>query len=150
MNAEQLNAIKEREAKATPGPWEAKGLQSLSYARVEKRETKYESKIIVEALNNDNIEFIAHAREDVPALVAEVKRLNTVKHRLNSDVELYRKQYEGAQIQLSESEAENERLRKALEYFADDENYFYGIAGECNVLDNGRKLAREALKCSED
>jgi len=75
MNAEQLNAIKERAAKATPGPWEAKGLHSLSYARVEKRETKYESKIIVEALNDDNIVFIAHAREDVPALVAEVERL---------------------------------------------------------------------------
>lgn len=40
--------------------------------------------------------------------------MTTVKHRLNSEVELYRKQYEGAQIQLSESEAEVERLTELL------------------------------------
>lgn len=113
INAEQLNAIKERAAKATPGPWKfgATGLLHSVETHEQLLRTQIPGGIVARWVDT---QFIAHSREDIPALVAEVERLNTVKHRLNSDVELYRKQYEGTQIQLSESEAENAQLREAL------------------------------------
>jgi len=64
MNAEQLNAIKERAAKATPGPWRQAGLYSVK-----------NSEDMSIPLRPEDAEFIAHARKDVPALVAEVERL---------------------------------------------------------------------------
>jgi len=69
MNQEQLNAIKERVAKATPGPWEydeeERGIWN-------KGGFNYLGTV---TLSHNSAEFIAHAREDVPALVAEVEYL---------------------------------------------------------------------------
>lgn len=68
MSAEQLNAIKERAAKATPGPWESDcfGVGVAPYG----------SESDLAHVNDwDDATFIAHAREDVSALVAEVERL---------------------------------------------------------------------------
>ena len=102
MNAEQLTAIKERAKKAAVGEWkyDASVNEVTCGEYIIARETDYE---------NDAL-FIAAARQDVPALVAEIERLTTVKHRLNSEVEKYRKLYEGTAIQLGESDSENERL----------------------------------------
>lgn len=72
MNPEQLNAIKERVAKATQGPWEydedERGIWN-------KGGFNYLGTV---TLSHNSAEFIAHAREDVPALVAEVERLRQV------------------------------------------------------------------------
>jgi len=72
VNSEQLNAIKERVAKATQGPWEYdeedRGIWNkgaLNYLGIVK-------------LPNNDAKFIAHSREDVPALVGEVERLRKV------------------------------------------------------------------------
>ncbi|MFJ7920019.1 hypothetical protein ACIQ6U_09695 [Lysinibacillus fusiformis] len=69
MNQEQLNVIKERVGKATQGPWEYdeedRGIWNkgaLNYLGIVK-------------LPNNDADFIAHSREDVPILVAEVERL---------------------------------------------------------------------------
>lgn len=79
MNAEQLNAIKERVAKATPGPWEseetAEGHIDIfnpneDYAVCQTGNETYD------CLNDGDTEFIKHAITDVPALVAEVERLH--------------------------------------------------------------------------
>jgi len=66
MNAEQLNAIKERAAKATPGPWRSAGLYGVR--------TQNDEALSI-PLRPEDATFIAYAREDVPALVAEVERL---------------------------------------------------------------------------
>lgn len=152
MNAEQLNAIKERAAKATPGQWLVRKhtngtIDVISVETTEHHE--YLSRIELGEL--EDAEFIAHAREDVPALVAEVERLTTVKHRLNSEIEIYRKQYEGAQIQLNESEVDNERLRKALEFYADRKHYgiWTDASNNCpttDVLVDDGFRAKEALE----
>ena len=42
-------------------------------------------------LANPNADFIAHARQDIPDLLAEVKRLNEVNARLRAEIELMRK-----------------------------------------------------------
>lgn len=76
MNVEQLNAIKERAAKATPGQWLVRKhtngtIDVISVETTEHHE--YLSRIELGEL--EDAEFIAHARENVPALVAEVERL---------------------------------------------------------------------------
>lgn len=78
MNQEQLNAIKERVAKATPGPWESEETveghidifnPNEDYAVCQTGNETYD------CLNDGDTEFIKHAITDVPALVAEVERL---------------------------------------------------------------------------
>lgn len=67
MKQEQLNAIKERVAKATQGPWlfskHGNVILNNNYEITEGFANK------LDAL------FIANAHKDVPALVAEVERL---------------------------------------------------------------------------
>lgn len=78
MNQEQLNAIKERVAKATPGPWESEETveghidifnPNEDYAVCQTGNETYD------CLNDGDTEFIKHSITDVPALVAEVERL---------------------------------------------------------------------------
>jgi hypothetical protein len=75
MTSEQLAQIKERASKATAGPWckffgEGIGIES-----------EVKSGVAGEVVSQGGVtkypdaEFIAHAREDVPALITEVERL---------------------------------------------------------------------------
>ncbi|MCS1394140.1 hypothetical protein NXZ77_21435 [Lysinibacillus boronitolerans] len=87
MNQEQLNAIKERVAKATLGPWkvvksEETGVQiGTTWESGQLKNcvpvvtTAHGVEFVTIYINDNNSNFIAHAREDVPALVAEVERL---------------------------------------------------------------------------
>lgn len=76
MTELDLEAIKARCEAATPGPW--RGLSSpIIYGLgigIYREEIDGEEKV-ARALPNDDQIFIAHARTDVPALVAEVERL---------------------------------------------------------------------------
>ncbi|WP_140423012.1 hypothetical protein [Lysinibacillus boronitolerans] len=88
MNQEQLNAIKERVAKATLGPWkvvksEETGVQiGTTWESGQLKNcvpvvtTAHGVEFVTIYINDNNSNFIAHAREDVPALVAEVERLH--------------------------------------------------------------------------
>lgn len=78
MNQGQLNAIKERVAKATPGPWESEETveghidifnPNEDYAVCQTGNETYD------CLNDGDTEFIKHSITDVPILVAEVERL---------------------------------------------------------------------------
>lgn len=126
MNQEQLNAIKERVAKATPGPWlvapekcgpEGQGVyESDGFGCICEVGDPYPRG------NNrpqDNMEFIAHTREDVPLLVSEI-----------------------------------ERLRKALSYYADEKHYEpYCIPmGDyaSDVTEDNGEIARQALLGDSD
>lgn len=136
MNAEQLNVIKERAAKATHGPWRSAELYGVRTQN---------DKALSIPLRPSDATFIAHSREDVPALVAEVERLQ-------NRCELYEvaRRNDGKMIEYKD--AEIERLRKALEYYADRSIYEYELNNapwwtefkEPNVDDG--YLAREALK----
>jgi PAS domain S-box-containing protein len=80
MDRDELANIKDRERRATPGPWRVKKETS---AGVEGHQP---SSVIVEGpsdvLEESDAEFIAHAREDVPNLVAEVEILTHVLRQL--------------------------------------------------------------------
>jgi hypothetical protein len=74
LTQDDLNMIKERAKKATPGPWYADderwpGNENLQYWF----DTHYDG--VGAAATKADAEFIAHAREDIPRLVAEVERL---------------------------------------------------------------------------
>ncbi len=85
MTPEELQAIEARAAAATPGPWRYDGMhpeittpQGENYWLIisECRSTPdQELPDQFDHWNDKNYHFIAHARTDIPALVAEVKRL---------------------------------------------------------------------------
>lgn len=72
MHQEQLNAIKERATKATPGPWRYNKKYEYLAPVIPQQNVAV---ICNEIYWQGNEEFIENAREDVPALVAEVERL---------------------------------------------------------------------------
>jgi hypothetical protein len=72
LNAEELEAIRKRAEAATEGPWFVEG------------ETVYSSGVLLagaypamicDECDETEAEFIAHARQDVPRLLAEIERL---------------------------------------------------------------------------
>lgn len=69
MNQEQLNAIKERVAKATSGPWEYDNEERGIW---NNGGFNYLGTVTLSHIDAD---FIANAREDMPALIAEIERL---------------------------------------------------------------------------
>ena len=101
MNKEQLEAIKERANKATEGPWkifedsevkggcqigtvwdhpQAKG--PVGIVNLATSVTGGEIKNCV-YIQDDDARFIAHARQDVPALIAEVERLQRYETKVD-------------------------------------------------------------------
>lgn len=138
INAEQLNAIKERAAKATPGPWYHNRHNEISTPNGAR---------LAQTVTGLDAEFIAHAREDVPALVAEVERLEEVAvARFHLSL--------GWERIVSEKDVEIERLRKALEYYADLCKYNYAdamkLAGTSVITRDAGQTAREALAFGEE
>ncbi len=84
-----LDAIEARANAATPGPWEVEEyvgvLESTSVLdRVSEPTHDWERRIIASSLPDEPADaaFIAHARTDVPALIAEVRRLRVMEARL--------------------------------------------------------------------
>lgn len=85
-----LTPIKERETKATRGPWEARGqmhVWSFCTAHTDCHHVNKVADLAYHAAGGfeqtkADSQFIAHAREDIPALIAEVKRLKAQVERL--------------------------------------------------------------------
>lgn len=69
MTNEELQQIRERAEKATAGPWEYDGSDIMAPPFLDIVDHVYETA---------DADFIAHAREDIPALMAEVERLRTI------------------------------------------------------------------------
>ena len=72
-----LKAIRERAEKATAGPWKVKdsGWPNKPVVVSEGTATLGEGLLHLGILRREDAEFIAHACEDIPALLAEVERL---------------------------------------------------------------------------
>ena len=67
MTKEELVEIRGRVDKASMGPWERNKMNGIIINK----------EMIVEAEYTSDIRFIAHARQDVPALLDEVERLHS-------------------------------------------------------------------------
>lgn len=73
LNAKEIEAIRKRTEAATPGPWLSAKLHGEWCAVNEER------RIVAEMYQDCDVQdadFIAHAREDVPKLLAEIERLS--------------------------------------------------------------------------
>ena len=78
MTDADLQAIRDREAKATPGPWypgENSQRQYNVYGPNHEDITPAFTDDTFASMQQDDTVFIAHARADIPALLAEVERL---------------------------------------------------------------------------
>lgn len=126
MNQEQLNAIKERVAKATPAPW----YWNKNYKRGVSSNADSEGDI-ADFWKDDNAtadaQFVAHAREDVPLLIEEIERLREENRQLNLKYEftpdeiqaaLHEAYVEKLNIEIAKLREENGKLREALEHIA--------------------------------
>ena len=71
MTLEELKAIEERAAKAAEGPW--------TWSKANDGRANVWAPDGVGLVPEDDADFIAHARTDVPALCAEIRRLKRVK-----------------------------------------------------------------------
>lgn len=150
MNQAQLNAIKERVAKASPGPWESEETTeghidifnpNQDYAICQTGNETYD------CLNDGDTEFIKHAITDVPALVAEVERLKADKERWFKRESSLQKEIERLQAieiesdsKLCEQKKEIELLSKAPEKVMEVEAPNMEGYETCAY-----KIAREAL-----
>jgi hypothetical protein len=113
VTEDELAAIRERAERATPGPWEAKIFDITAYDSELGRKVN-----LFEAYTDnheDNCQFVAHAREDMPALLAELDRLRAEVERLKSqrvaDGEL-------ASVRKAQAEAKVAAMRPIVEAVA--------------------------------
>lgn len=79
MTDAELEDIDMRAAQATPGPWEHKGDDKCCEAWVE--DTKHHKVTSRRGMLPQDAWFIANARTDIPALIAEVRRLRLLNER---------------------------------------------------------------------
>lgn len=91
MTPERLQAIKQRCQRATDGPWEVEGRGGVymngrrdAYIVVQRKTGRC---LHAPTWTFDDAMFVAHAREDVPALVAEVERLWKENRRLHQEIQ---------------------------------------------------------------
>lgn len=123
-----LQAIKERVVKATIGPWKVFKSQEGTQigTAYDHPQIKGPVQIVSGAIkingheaihqvyiSDDNADFIAHSREDISKLVAEVEQLQKELEKVRNSKHWYR-----AFHQIDE---ENARLREALEKILDEE-----------------------------
>lgn len=89
-----LEAIEKRVNAATPGPWRV--WDSCSWRRIGTEDRHHRRSTVIEPYNSrsdghpdllaerDDLEFVAHAREDIPALLAEVRKLREAAEKAKS------------------------------------------------------------------
>ncbi|MCG5252570.1 ead/Ea22-like family protein [Brevibacillus agri] len=82
ITPEELAAIRERAERATPGRWSIAGRPPCVVSNpTGPREVicvGQDSNVEGQRDNWDDMQFIAHAREDIPKLLAEIERLQSV------------------------------------------------------------------------
>ncbi len=81
MNEEEIKDILDRCNSATSGPWKSwvegrDGLSGDSFIMTGTDNKRGEDFYLTGGTNGD-LDFIAHARQDIPRLIAEIKRLKT-------------------------------------------------------------------------
>jgi uncharacterized linocin/CFP29 family protein len=100
LTAAALEAMEQRAEAATPGPWEANKYNAVheDFWNVDR------SRGVPINWGEADCTFIAHAREDVPALVAECRRLYDDFHAAAHLAD-------GNQMEIDDLRADNKRLQ---------------------------------------
>ena len=74
INPDELAAMKAREKAATKGPWVV-GMRIMDMFSID---TVDREAYLGDICSEQDSEFIAHARQDIPKLLAEVERLQKI------------------------------------------------------------------------
>ncbi len=78
----EIDAIRKRAEEATEGPWWAsEGLYVVNNLTGDSYE--WDADFVAETERESDADFIAHAREDIPKLLAEIERISSVYKRLS-------------------------------------------------------------------
>ena len=120
MTPEALQAIRERVRRATPEPWVIRRLSNHEEHQgfVQGPRAKPEDPYDIEILGEDDtlyptragdLDFIAHVREDIPTLLAEVERLQVERASATEAFEDHRNK-------VAELEALAKQLVEALHF----------------------------------
>jgi len=80
VSVEELQAIKTRCDAATPGPWISFVESRQKFSGSDFIRTGDEDIYLTGATVEDQ-DFIAHARQDIPRLIAEIERLQNIMER---------------------------------------------------------------------
>ena len=126
MNLKQLQKIKDRAQKATPGPWICTQLNLCSVnppLNLIHAHDKLGWSGEYEFRNEEDAKFIALAREDVPALVAEVERLLEENAKFANSIlhDTYDEFVHTAKI--ADLELENKKLKYIIEQLVSKKMY---------------------------
>lgn len=108
MTPDELQAIKARAEKATPGPWDTFGYDETPLRFYTWRVRGPDHFNLALDLSKGDAEFIAVTRTDVPALVTAVERLQVEKGSLIARIK-------DQQAALARLDAENAQLRALVE-----------------------------------
>jgi hypothetical protein len=96
MTDAELAEIEARANAARPGPWKVGGyddtVESESY-------TGPDHPVLADMVPPLDAEFIAHARSDVPALIAEVRRLGGVVDEYKEVIEAHHADFRAVKVQ---------------------------------------------------
>jgi hypothetical protein len=91
MTEEELKVIEARAASASPAPWMRNGKTQHGWRIDDCDENKVGMAMVLNPVaivpSDKNAEFIAEAREDVPALVAEIRRLKAELVKVHEPVD---------------------------------------------------------------
>ena len=130
LSKEELEGIRERERRATPGPWIAafNGAMRGSWAI----QTAGSSNVVVhlEPVKNidldqathrvdSDLDFLQAARTDIPALLETIEALQTPEGSPSGSADGTQE----LQLALVEMAQQNEQLRAALEFYANARSY---------------------------
>lgn len=86
MTEAELKAIEERAEKATPGPWISEGSQIAR--RVSSKISVNDHMIVRDGgMWSENEKFIAHARTDIPALLAHIRAVEAERDAMRFTAE---------------------------------------------------------------
>jgi len=107
MSEEELRAIEERASASSPPPWKRDGMEIVKGRRIVARVAPHG---LLTSREFGDFDFIASAREDVPALIAEVRALRDHNDRLAAD-------YQDVFTSLGVLERRGDRYRRIAEYY---------------------------------
>lgn len=122
MTPEELEAIEARAAAATPGPW-----RQARYGGVETADGNtliFQAHDLAQFVEADEI-FTAHARTDIPVLIAEIRRLRDNFGTEEARASWIRERLQDAEKRTETAETKIRKLEDEMRLLRDDRDRWY-------------------------
>jgi len=115
-----IEAIAARAAAATPGPWvvrerlRGKGAQTFGHVIILEDRSGYPGAVLEGMRANTDADFIAHAREDIPALIERLQAVKAEAEELTDSLIAVNQQHAEAIIERDRWREDAERLAEGI------------------------------------